>query len=74
MIALFNVAGALITPSTIHRGGSLSQGPVERETVTCPLHGSKFEIKTGTVLAPPAATGVASYRVRVSGLDVEVEV
>lgn len=48
--------------------------PVERETVTCPLHGSKFEIKTGTVLAPPAATGVTSYCVRVSGLDVEVEV
>jgi 3-phenylpropionate/trans-cinnamate dioxygenase ferredoxin subunit len=42
--------------------------------VTCALHGSKFDIKTGAVLAPPAATGVASYRVRVSGLDVEVEV
>jgi hypothetical protein len=34
----------------------------------------QFEIKTGAVLAPPAFTGVASYRVRVSGLDVELEV
>ena len=75
-IALFNVGGAYyaIDDTCPHRGGSLSQGPVEGETVTCPLHGSKFEIKTGAVLAPPAATGVASYRVRVSGLDVEVEV
>ena len=42
--------------------------------MTCPLHGSKVEIKTGALLAPPAATGVTSYRVRVSGLDVKVEV
>ena len=75
-IALFNVGGSYyaIDDTCPHRGGSLSQGPVEGETVTCPWHGSKFEIKTGAVLAPPAATGVASYRVRVSGLDVEVEV
>ena len=75
-IALFNVGGAYyaIDDTCPHRGGPLSQGPVEGETVTCPLHGSKFEIKTGAVLAPPAATGVASYRVRVSGLDVKVEV
>ena len=75
-IALFNVGGAYyaIDDTCPHRGGPLSQGPVEGETVTCPWHGSKFDIKTGAVLAPPATTGVASYRVRVSGLDVEVEV
>src|SRR6059036_3031436 len=75
-IALFNVAGAYyaIDDTCPHRGGPLSQGPVEGNTVTCPWHGSKFEIKTGALLAPPAATGVASYRVRVSGSDVEVEV
>lgn len=75
-IALFNIGGAYyaIDDTCPHRGGSLSQGPVEGETVTCSWHGSKFEIKTGAVLAPPAAAGVASYRVRVSGLDVEVEV
>ena len=75
-IALFNVGGAYyaIDDTCPHRGGPLSQGPVEGGTVTCPWHGSKFEIKTGAVLAPPAATGVASYRVRVSGVDVEVEV
>jgi len=75
-IALFNVGGVYyaIDDTCPHRGGPLSQGPVEGETVTCPLHGSEFDIKTGAVLSPPAATGVASYRVRVSGLDVEVEV
>ena len=75
-IALFNVGGAYyaIDDTCPHRGGPLSQGSIEGETVTCPWHRSKFDIKTGAVLTPPAATGVASYRVRVSGLDVEVEV
>lgn len=75
-LALFNVGGAYfaIDDTCPHRGGPLSQGLVEGETVTCPFHGAKFDIKTGAVLSPPAPTGVASYRVRVSGLDVEVEV
>ena len=75
-IALFNIGGAYyaIDDTCPHRGGPLSQGPVEGETVTCPWHGSKFDIKTGALIASPAATGVSSYRVRVSGLDVEVEV
>ena len=75
-IALFNVGGAYyaIDDTCPHRGGPLSQGVLEGETVTCPWHRAKFDIKTGAVIAPPAVTGVASYRVRVSGLDVEVEV
>src|SRR3989442_2152911 len=50
-IALFNVGGAYyaIDDTCPHRGGPLSQGPVEGGTVTCPWHGSKFEIKTGAV-------------------------
>ena len=75
-IALFNVGGAYyaIDDTCPHKGGPLSQGAVEGETVTCPWHRSKFDIKTGAVIAPPAVTGVGSYRVRVSGSDVEVEV
>ena len=75
-IALFNVGGTYyaIDDTCPHRGGPLSQGALEGETVTCPWHRSKFDIKTGAVIAPPATTGVTSYRVRVSGSDVEVEV
>jgi len=75
-LALFNVDGAYyaIDDTCPHRDRPLSQGPVEGGTVTCPWHGSKFDIKSGSVLAGPAATGVAGYRVRLSGPDVEVEV
>jgi len=41
--------------------------------VTCPWHGAKFNITTGEVLGLPARAGVASFRTRVSGPDVEVE-
>jgi nitrite reductase/ring-hydroxylating ferredoxin subunit len=42
--------------------------------VTCPWHGAKFNVTTGEVVGPPARAGVSSYRCRVNGSDVEVEV
>jgi len=42
--------------------------------VTCPWHGAKFNVTTGEVAGPPARTGVSSYRCRVNGSDVEVEI
>ena len=76
VIALFNLEGGYhaIDDTCPHRGGPLSQGPVEGEVVMCPWHGSKFNVTSGDVLTPPAGNGVSSYRVRVSGSDVEVEV
>ena len=74
-IALFNRDGAYhaIEDTCPHRGGPLSEGQVEGNVVICPWHGAKFDITTGEVLGPPARAGVASFRTRVSGSDVEVE-
>jgi len=75
-IALLNLEGSYhaIDDTCPHRGGPLSQGLIEGEVVTCPWHGSKFRVKTGEVLTPPARTGVSSYPVRVEGSDIEVEI
>ena len=75
-IALFNLEGSFyaIDDTCTHRGGSLSEGEVSGEEVTCPWHGAVYSIKTGVVLGAPAPRGVASYPVRVQGADVEVEV
>jgi nitrite reductase/ring-hydroxylating ferredoxin subunit len=75
VIALFNLEGSYhaIDDACPHRGGPLSGGPTDGEVVTCPWHGSKFNVKSGDVLTPPARTGVSSYRVRVSGSDIEIE-
>ena len=75
-IALFNVEGTFyaIGAECTHQGGPLAEGSLEGTTVTCPWHGASFEIGTGKNLSPPAPSEVPSYKVRVEGNDVEVEI
>ncbi len=74
-IALFNVEGTFyaIDNTCAHRGGSLGEGELNGDTVTCPLHGANFNVKTGEVTGPPAGTGVRSFAVKVEAGDVLVE-
>lgn len=46
-----------------HRGGSLADGVLACGTVTCPWHGSQFDVTTGAVSAGPADTAIRTYRV-----------
>jgi nitrite reductase/ring-hydroxylating ferredoxin subunit len=75
-IALFKADGNYyaIENTCPHAGGPLAEGELEGEVVTCPWHGSQFNVKTGAVVAPPANRGVRSFPVRVTGNDVEIEV
>ena len=50
-----------------HRGGALSQGKLDGSTVTCPLHGSQFNVCSGEVLRGPAIDPLITYRVFVEG-------
>ena len=52
----------------------MAEGMLAGEEVICPWHGSHFNVKTGSVLTPPARQGVKSFPVRVTGDDVEVEI
>lgn len=74
-IALFNVGGAFhaIDNNCTHVGGPLSEGELDGCEVTCPWHGAVFDVTTGQVLGPPAASNVNRYNVRVEGSDLEVE-
>lgn len=74
-IALFNVKGQFyaLDDTCTHKGGPLSEGSIEDESVICPWHGASFEIKTGKVLNPPAPSGVACYKVQVEGSDIQIE-
>jgi nitrite reductase/ring-hydroxylating ferredoxin subunit len=74
-IAVFNVGGRYyaIESTCPHRGGPLTEGMVTGEEVICPWHGSRFNVKTGSVLTPPAPRGVKSYDVRVNGDDIEID-
>lgn len=58
-----------------HAGcGLAGEGFVDGETITCGCHGSKFDLSTGKVLAPPATVPMKIYKVKVDGDDVMVEV
>jgi 3-phenylpropionate/trans-cinnamate dioxygenase ferredoxin subunit len=43
-------------------------------TVECWLHGSRFDLRTGKPIGPPATEAVTTYPVRVDGDDVFVAV
>ena len=75
-IALFNLEGEIyaLDNACTHVRGPLSQGRVEGDEVECPWHGSRFDIRTGEVKMFPARQDVATYKVRVTGDDVEVEI
>jgi nitrite reductase/ring-hydroxylating ferredoxin subunit len=75
-IALFNVEGTFyaIDDTCTHRGGPLSEGELEGKEITCPWHGARFDVSTGTHLSPPAPRDVTSYKVQVVGEDVQVDV
>ena len=74
-IALFNVAGTFhaIDNTCTHEGGPLGEGALVGEVVTCPWHGTEFNVRTGEVLGPLTKEGVQSYPVKVQGNDVLVE-
>jgi nitrite reductase/ring-hydroxylating ferredoxin subunit len=56
-----------------HRGCSLGEGELEGSTVTCPCHGSQFNVTTGAVIRGPAREPVRSRSIQVDGPDLLVE-
>ena len=64
-VALFRVGPQLcaITDSCPHAGAVLSQGELASAVLTCPRHGSQFDVRTGERLRGPADREVAPHRV-----------
>ncbi len=54
-LALFRVGDEYfaISSSCIHRGGPLHEGDLEGYEVTCPWHGWKYDIRTGSFTIIP---------------------
>jgi nitrite reductase/ring-hydroxylating ferredoxin subunit len=55
-----------------HRGCLLSDGKVDGHVVTCPCHGSRFDVRDGSLLRGPATTGQPAFEARESAGRVEV--
>lgn len=56
-----------------HQDASLADGWVEGCEVECPLHASRFDLRTGQVDAPPAKKPVRTHRVVVQDGQIFVE-
>jgi len=65
-VAVFRVGERLLAVDArcTHVGGPLDRGQVADGVVTCPLHGSQFDLATGKVVRGPATQPVRAYRVK----------
>ena len=82
---VFDVAGTKVNIASVegrlhafddtctHRACSLAKGELEGTTVTCPCHGSQFDVTTGEVLRGPAQQPVRSRLVQIEGESLLVE-
>ena len=57
-----------------HASVPLSEGEVEDCAIECWLHGSRFDLRTGEPLGPPATRWVPVYTVTIDGEDVLVAI
>ncbi len=57
-----------------HAGGNLSKGKLEGKIVTCPRHGSKFDVTTGNRVSGPAAQNEPKYEVKIEGGSIKVDI
>src|SRR5919106_1113981 len=74
-ICVVNVEGKFYAIGSIctHEGGPLADGTLERYEVECPWHNSKFDVRTGEVISPPASEPEPAYEVKVDGNNILIK-
>ena len=57
-----------------HAAVALSEGDVEGCEIECWMHGSRFDLRTGKPIGPPATEPVPIFPVQVDGTDVLIDI
>ena len=76
-IAVYKIGGVIYATTNIcpHENCFIDENhQIHNDIVECTCHGSQFEIKTGSVLIPPAVEKLKTFKTEVVGEDVLVEV
>ena len=73
-VALYNIDGEIFATHNIctHAHALLSDGWLEDDIIECPLHGGRFEVKTGKGLGAPIICDLKTLPVRIEGNMVKV--
>jgi len=73
-IALYDVAGEVFATDNLctHAQAFLSDGTLAGEVVECPLHGGRFEVKTGKGLGAPIPCDLKTYPARVAAGEIQL--
>jgi nitrite reductase/ring-hydroxylating ferredoxin subunit/hemoglobin-like flavoprotein len=68
-IAVYNVDGNFYATQNActHQGGFLSEGTLTGAVITCPIHGSCFDVTNGKVTRGPAHKPLETFRVVLDG-------
>ena len=74
-ILVANVGGAFYATddTCTHEDASLASGFLDGELVKCPLHGSRFNVRTGEPMEEPAEEPLRCYAVKVEDGAVLIE-
>ncbi len=64
-VGLFRISGGVhcVQLECPHQGELLSRGEISDAVITCPRHGSQFDLRDGERLRGPADEGLSTYRV-----------
>ena len=75
-ILVANVDGVFYATDDMctHEDASLSSGSLRDDMVKCPLHGSRFSLRTGEPMEDPAEEPLRCYPVRLEGGTVLVSI
>lgn len=71
-VVLFYVGGEVfaIEERCPHVGAPLSDGEIHEYQIECPLHGARFDMRTGKNLTPPAKTPARVFDVKIEAGDI----
>jgi nitrite reductase/ring-hydroxylating ferredoxin subunit len=74
-ISIANVEGKFYAfpNKCTHAGGPVGRGKLTGHVVQCPWHGSKFDIRTGAVVSPPAQTPLTTFALKVENESVWIK-
>jgi glycine betaine catabolism B len=74
-VCLSNVNGKYYAIGNVctHMGGPLAEGKLEEYIVQCPWHGSRFDIRSGEVVRPPAMRSESTYEIKVENNNILIK-